>query len=58
MSNTSTGMSAIVVRDEGQSFPPAESAASSAISGLVAGAAVSTSKQLLLHPVDTVKVCV
>lgn len=34
-----------------------ESAASSAISGLVAGAAVSTSKQLLLYPVDTVKVC-
>lgn len=33
-----------------------ESAASSAISGLVAGAAVSTSKQLLLYPVDTVKV--
>ncbi|CAM9540625.1 unnamed protein product [Ascophyllum nodosum] len=32
-----------------------ESAASSAVSGLVAGAAVSTSKQLLLHPVDTIK---
>lgn len=34
----------------------AESTATSAVSGLVAGAAVSTSKQLLLYPVDTVKV--
>lgn len=36
--------------------PAEESTTSSAISGFVAGAAVSTSKQLLLYPVDTVKV--
>lgn len=34
-----------------------ETTSESAVSGLVAGAAVSTAKQLLLHPVDTVKVC-
>ena len=36
--------------------PAEESTTLSAISGFVAGAAVSTSKQLLLYPVDTVKV--
>lgn len=33
-----------------------ESTSQSALSGLAAGAAVSTTKQLLLYPVDTVKV--
>ncbi|CAM9153203.1 unnamed protein product [Ectocarpus sp. 13 AM-2016] len=52
---------AVAGQSEYQQPPPtavvteSESAASSAISGLVAGAAVSTSKQLLLYPVDTVK---
>lgn len=61
-SNYSAGKLSAAAREEPQQLLPAasesESAASSAISGLVAGAAVSTSKQLLLYPVDTVKVCV
>eukprot|EP00904_Undaria_pinnatifida_P002431 jgi/Undpi1/12189/HiC_scaffold_5.g01865.m1 len=45
-----------VAVEGGKGGPAAEeSTASSAISGFVAGAAVSTSKQLLLYPVDTVK---
>lgn len=34
-----------------------ETTSQSAVSGLVAGAAVSTAKQILLYPVDTIKVC-
>lgn len=48
------GGSPLVVAGEGAT----ESASESALSGLVAGAAVSTAKQLLLYPVDTVKVCI
>ena len=49
---TTGGVSPLVVAGDGN----VETASESALSGLVAGAAVSTAKQILLYPVDTVKV--